>query len=367
MPGRTTSTPGTAASTARMTGSKRGGRGRRRRAARRARCSVPGLRGSGCRGRPRAVGPTRSSRTPGPSPPRRRAARVGTRRHERRRSPASPGTRARSCGWAAARAAPRRGRRRRPGHAPGRSRRHRHGPHDPPVIVLDARAARDTRETEPPAATEPPPGSATGATVAARTTPSAAGRSSSALIGRTAPARPVAVTVARRSVRWPCPCPMPLHVDAVTRSVTSAPGHEPRATRAPPRCRNRAESRATSPGTTRPSGRVRTIWATSAIAAVTASHWSPGSGTRTSRSRSIPAAAAASTPKDGTPTTAHHAPAAEAACSMVIRAAPTRAPRTCPRRGSPRRAAAVRARTPWGARRCRPGWTPCPRPGTAAT
>lgn len=44
-----------------------------------------------------------------------------------------------------------------------------------------------------------------GTGVAARTAPSAAGRSSSAVAGRTAPARPVAVTVARRSFRWPWP------------------------------------------------------------------------------------------------------------------------------------------------------------------
>ena len=78
--------------------------------------------------------------------------------------------------------------------------------------------------------------------------------------------------------------------------------------RVEPRCRRRALSRDRLASDTCRGGLVTTTVMTSAIAAVTASHWSPGWGTSTSRSRSIPKDAAASIAELGYPD--HPAPRA---------------------------------------------------------
>ena len=60
-------------------------------------------------------------------------------------------------------------------------------------------------------------------------------------------------------------------------------------------------------------GRSRTNSHAPISVAATRAQSSPGSGTSSSRSGSTPACAAATTPNSGTPHTAHHAPAADAA------------------------------------------------------
>ena len=111
---------------------------------------------------------------------------------------------------------------------------------------------------------------------------------------------------------------MPLHELSVRVSIASLWGQVPMTMRVEPRWRRRAESRLMLESLACLGGRATTTLITSAIAAVTASHWSPGCGTSTSRSRSIPKREAASTPNSGTPTTPHHEPAAEGPASSAM-------------------------------------------------
>ncbi len=74
-------------------------------------------------------------------------------------------------------------------------------------------------------------------------------------------------------------------------------------------CRSRDRSRSAWCSVTRAEGRIATTVAASSRPAATLSQCSPGRGTITVRSRSSPYAAAAASPKSGTPTTADHSPA----------------------------------------------------------
>ena len=103
--------------------------------------------------------------------------------------------------------------------------------------------------------------------------------------------------------------------------MASAWGQAPVTSRVEPRSRTRPASFAIAPSLAARPGRTAMTLRASAIAAVTVSHWSPGCGTSTSRSRSIPMVSAASMPNSGMPTTPHHAPAAEGpASSAIVRA-----------------------------------------------
>jgi hypothetical protein len=100
--------------------------------------------------------------------------------------------------------------------------------------------------------------------------------------------------------------------------VASDRGHSPQHTKAASFIRSRDFSRSACCALTGTGGFTTTTVATSSRPAVTLSQSSPGRGTATVRSRSIPNCAAASSPRSGTPTKAIHSPACDGPATKAV-------------------------------------------------
>ncbi len=133
--------------------------------------------------------------------------------------------------------------------------------------------------------------------------------------------RPVAVTVIRRSHRYPSPAPAPSQRMSPTRRCTSGcSGHPDRpgtTTRIDRRSLALATNRRAMAGRGGKGGPSTTRSTPSIIAAVTSAHRTPGRGITASRARSMPMSWAATAPRPGSPTRAHHEPAVDAAASRA--------------------------------------------------
>ena len=138
--------------------------------------------------------------------------------------------------------------------------------------------------------------------------------------GREPARRPVTWTSARRPRRWPWAAPTPCHSVAVTwRTRSASPAQSCRRSTSTTSAVWRSRARATrcrlAVGRERPGGRTNTTSTPLRSSPAASAQAARGRGTKTTRRRSIPSSATATTPGSSIPVTAHQRPPAVAADS----------------------------------------------------